>query len=396
VTHSCSDLEDLIDLLTREQVVQADPFRQYLAKRGGVAGLPADRDAALAELVRDGVLTPFQAQYLAAGETAALRVGKYQLLDRLGSAGSSVYRAKKSSGALIALKLLPADDCVNPATVERFRREAEALARTDHPGIVGIKEFGEDSGRLFLAMEHVDGQSLVERLQKEGPLAPVPAVHIVLEALQALAHLHQAGLVHRDLRPSHLLIDREGRVRIVDLGVARFLDDRAGALTRKFDPGRVLGSLEYQAPEQMIDSHDVDIRADVYALGATFYYLLTGKAPFNNAALLRLAAGVVTHPQPLGQLRPDVPRALAAVIEKMMAARPEERYQTPAEAAVALQGWLREVSPTARKAGWFFSTPASSSSRRASGDPDNWVGVLIIAALAALVALLANVLWTGS
>jgi serine/threonine protein kinase len=392
VTHHCSSAEDLLAQLSRDQVVSADDLRRYLAQRGGPASLPADVDDALGELVSDGVLTQFQAEQVAAGNAAALRVGKYLLLDRVGSTHSSVYRARKlPAGGPCALKLLAADQSDDRGTVERFRREAEALARTDHPGIVGIKELGEDAGRLFLAMDLVEGQTLVEKVQQEGPLAPLPAVGIIQQALEAVGHLHHAGLVHRDLRPAHLMVDGEGHVRIVDLGVARFLEDRAGALTRKFDAGRVLGSLEYQSPEQMIDSHEVDIRADIYALGATFYYLLTGKAPFNHAALLRLAAGVVTRPQPLTQARPEVPPALAAIVEKMMAPGAEDRYRTPGEAGRALEAWLQQALPSSKKPR--AKTPAPGAA--APAESENWALVLAVAAGTALLALAAGMLWRG-
>jgi serine/threonine protein kinase len=391
VTNHCSGVEELIDLLTREQVVSAEQLRQYLEERGGMSSLPAESDAALGELVQDGLLTAFQAQQLTTGNAGDLRVGKYLLMDRLGRSDSSVYQAKKlPSGGVLAIKLLAADGSVNHATVERFRREAEALARTDHPGVVGIKEFGESSGRLFLAMEYVDGQTLVERVQQEGPLAPMAAVRVIQEALAAMAHMHQAGLIHRDLRPGHLMVDREGRVRILDLGVARFLEDRAGALTRKFEAGRVLGSIEYQAPEQMIDSHDIDCRADVYALGATFYYLLTGKAPFNHAALLRMAAGVVTRPQPVGQARPDVPASLVAIVEKMMASKPEDRYRTPREAAQALEAWEKQALAVGKDA-----RSASPAVPPRTSDRESWSLIVLFAAAAALATLVVGMLWKG-
>src|SRR5262249_32897795 len=150
-------------------------------------------------------------------------------------------------------------------------------------------------------------------------------------ALDALAHIHQAGLVHRNLEPGHILLDQAGNARIVDLGMARFLDDPNANLTVLNGHSRFLGTVVYQSPEQLVHSHDVDIRTDVSALGATLYFLLTGKAPFCRQGLLRLAAGVVTHPQPLAQLRPDLPREVVGVVERMMAYDREQRYATPGE-----------------------------------------------------------------
>jgi serine/threonine protein kinase len=340
--------EELIDLISRHQLIEPEALWQYLASRGGAAALPEDAAVVVTDLVEEKLLTRFQGDQILAGEALGLVVGRYRLLERLGSAASSVYlceRRQGPPGLRFALKILPLDDTVPTAEVERFRREAEALARLEHPAIVGIKDSGEDHGRLFLLMERIEGDNLAELVAREGPLPPVPACRLILGALEALDHIHKAGLLHRDLQPRHLMRDREGGVHVIDLGVARFVKESGGSLTEDLEPGRLLGSVEYLSPEQVADSHDVDVRSDVYGLGATFYFLLTGQAPFNQHALLRLAAGVVTHPRPLHQLRPDVPREVVAVVEGMMAIDPAQRFQTPAEAAAALQSWLLEVSP---------------------------------------------------
>jgi serine/threonine-protein kinase len=339
--------DELIDLITRYQLIEPEPLWQYLAGRGGAAGLPGDMAEAVAEMVAAGLLSTYQGEQLGSGDVSGLVVGKYRILDRLGPASSTVYLCERRSGGgnRLAVKILPLGERATEADVERFRREAEALARLDHPGIVSIKEFGEEPGRLYLMMEHIEGESLAELVARQGPLAPVPAARLIQEAAVALAHVHQAGLVHRNLHPDHLLWDCEGKVRLIDLGLARFLDDPGGALTMNMEPGQVLGSVEYLPPEQVINGHAVDGRADVYGLGAIFYFLLTGKAPFSQHALLRLAAGVVTHPQPLAQLRPDVPRPLAAIIERMMALDPQQRYQDAREIPPALGDWLQEVAP---------------------------------------------------
>ena len=348
--------DELIDLITRHQVIDPEALWQHLAGKGGAAGLPTDVSEALAELVAAGLLTAYQGEQLRAGTVHGLIVGKYRVLDRLGPPCSRVYRCERHfassgcggpvrAGQRFAVKLLPLSEGGNATEVERFRREAEALARLDHPGIVAIKEFGEEKGRLYLLMEHVEGESLAELVAREGRLAPVPAARLIQEAALALTHVHQAGLVHRNLQPDHLMQDRKGAVRLINLGLVRFLDDPGGALTTNLGPDQVLGSVEYLPPEQIANSHEVDGRADVYALGAVFYFLLTGKAPFDQHALLRLAAGVVTHPQPLSQLCPDVPPLLGALIERMMAAGPEQRFQQAGEVAAALEDWLLEVSP---------------------------------------------------
>lgn len=338
--------EELLDLITRHQVIEAEALWQFLASKGGVGGLSADASEVVGDLVQEGLLSPYQGEQLLSGEVGKLIVGKYQLLDRLGGLDSSVYLAqRKPHGPKVALKLLTRDQNVPTTLVERFRREAEALARLDHPGIVGIKDSGEDEGRLFLVMEYLEGETLAELVQREGPLPPAMAVRIVHTALEALEHIYQGGLVHRNLEPGHLMIDQTGKVRIVDLGLARFLDEPGANLTLFGASSQLLGTVEYQSPEQLINSHDVDIRTDIYALGAILYFLLTGKAPFGQHALLRLAAGVITYPQPLAQLRPDLPTELIEVVERMMALDRQQRPGTPAEASAALEEWLHVVSP---------------------------------------------------
>lgn len=356
MSHPTLVTDDLVELISRHQIIDAEPLWQFLAARGGAAALPHDAADVTADLVRDRLLTEFQADHLLAGSAAELVVGRYLLLDRLGDLGSNVFLARPRrasspavtparAAAPVVLKLLSRDQDIPASVVERFRREAEALARLDHPGIVGIKDSGEDAGRLFLVTEYIDGQSLAERVRHQGPMPPALAARIVHGALEALDHVHAAGLVHRSLEPGHLMVDRDERVRIVDLGVARFLDDPASSLTMFGGGSQFLGSVEYQSPEQLRNSHDVDIRTDVYALGAIFYFLLTGKAPFSQHALLRIAAGVITHPQPLGQLRPDLPREVIGVVERMMACDPDARFATPREAIHGLDGWLNQVSP---------------------------------------------------
>ncbi|MFO0879112.1 MAG: serine/threonine-protein kinase [Gemmataceae bacterium] len=338
--------EELLEQITRYHVVDPESLWKFVAGRGGAGGLAAEPGDLLADLCREGLLTPFQAEQLLAGAPEELAVGKYLLLNPLGDLDSSVFRARRRpDGSLVALKLLQRGQDVSPRVIERFRREAEALARLDHPRIVGIKEFGEDHGRLYLAMTFIDGISLDELIHRQGPLPPAQAVRIVHQALDALQHIHKSGLVHRNLEPGHLVLDPQGDVHLVDLGLARFLDEPGGNLTLFQGSSQLLGTVAYQSPEQLRNSHEVDIRTDIYAVGAILYFLLSGKVPFSQHALLRLAAGVVTHPQPLAQLRPDLPAELVATVERLMAVNRDQRPATPADAAALLATWLHAVSP---------------------------------------------------
>jgi serine/threonine-protein kinase len=335
---------ELIELMTDHQVAEPESLWQYLADRGGAGSLPPGGAAAAAELVAAGLLTPFQADRLLTGDGLSLGVGRYRLLDRL---GGRVYLGERRPGGLskVAIKVLPLTGQHDRADVERFRREAEALARLDHPGIVSVKEVGEDGGRLFLIMPLVEGRTFRQVVADEGPLLPAPAARLIGEAALTLSYVHESGLIHRDVQPDHLMRDGRGAARLLGLGLVRFLDSPADNLTHNLQPDAVLGEVAFLSPEQILDSHEADARSDVYGLGATFYFLLTGQAPFSRHAALRLASGVVAHPQPLAQLRPDVPQELREVVERMMAMSAEARYQTAAEAAAAIGRWLAEVYP---------------------------------------------------
>jgi serine/threonine protein kinase len=215
----------------------------------------------------------------------------------------------------VAVKVLYGTKAQDRTALERFRREARAAAALDHPNIVRAFDVGQDDHLHFLAMEFVDGVSLQDLVRKRGPLPQGIAADYLRQAALGLQHAHEAGLVHRDLKPSNLMVDRRGGVKILDLGLARFHEDN-GDLTR----GAVLGVEDYIAPEQVLDSHTVDIRADVYSLGAVFYFCLTGKPP-RKAGTAAVA--------------PSARRKLMNVIHKMMAQEPEHRFATPADVAEA-------------------------------------------------------------
>jgi hypothetical protein len=269
---------------------------------------------------------------------AALLAGRYQLLDKLGAGGmGAVFRARDIKlDRHVAVKLLPQDSAPDPDAVARFRREARALARLTHPGIIHAYDSGEDNGRPFLVMELVEGRSLAAVLRDQGHLAPTRAADCAYQAALALHYAHQSGLVHRDVKPSNLLLSADGRVRLLDLGLARFLQDQIGeaALTRT---GSGLGTPDYAPPEQFRDARRADARSDVYALGCTLYHLIAGRVPFPGSSFSeKVEAHESKEPTPLEELCPEVPTGLALAVRKMMAKRPADRFQSMADVAEAL------------------------------------------------------------
>src|SRR5438876_958011 len=183
-------------------------------------------------------------------------------------------------------------------------------------------------------------------VNRGGPLDPIRAAHYIRQAALGLQHAHEiAGLVHRDIKPGNILIDRGGIVKVLDMGLARFFHDEDDVLTKKYDEN-VLGTADYLAPEQALDSHSVDIRADIYSLGATFYFILTGTTPFNEGTVAqKLIWHQTRQPKSVQVLRPEVPAEISAIVEKMMAKDPAQRYQTPADVAEVLGPWTQQPIP---------------------------------------------------
>jgi tRNA A-37 threonylcarbamoyl transferase component Bud32 len=245
----------------------------------------------------------------------------------------------------VAIKVLPTAKAEDEASRTRFYREARAIAAVDHPNLVRAYDIDQDDNLHFLVMEFVDGTNLQELVRKSGPLDVARACHYVYGAAVGLQHAHEIGLVHRDIKPGNILIDRSGVIKVLDLGLARFFNDEEDNLTRVHDEN-VLGTADYLAPEQALDSHTVDIRADIYSLGATFYFLLTGTPPFPDGTVpQKLLWHQQREPKPIRSIRPEVPDGVAAVISRMMAKRPEDRYQTPADVIAAMQPWVATPIP---------------------------------------------------
>ena len=295
-------------------------------------------------LIKEGVLTHFQAEKLIAGRWRGFLIsGKYRLLERLGAGGmGAVYLCEHiKMRRKVALKILPVQQAEDPASLARFYREARAVARLDHPNIVRAHDIDNDDKLHFIVLEFVDGANLHDFIRRNGTLKPERAAHYIRQAALGLQHAHEAGLVHRDIKPGNLLLDRQGVVKILDMGLARFFHEDSAAFIKEYEVGYIIGTGDYIAPEQIVDSR-VDIRADIYSLGGTMYYLLTGKSPFQEGTnAQKIIWHQVRHPKSLRVLRPDLPEALLRVFEKIMAKEPGRRFQTPIELAAALEPFAR-------------------------------------------------------
>lgn len=285
-----------------------------------------------------------------ADHTDLVQVRDYHLLKKLGEGGmGTVYKAVHTRlDRIFALKVLPPDRMRDEQAVARFQREMRAVGAFDHPAIVRATDAGELDGTHFLVMEYVDGLDLSTLAERIGPL-PIPdACELVRQAAEGLQHVHERDMVHRDVKPSNLMLTPQGSVKILDLGLA-LLHGSSESLFELTTVGQFMGTLDYMAPEQADDSHEVDIRADVYSLGAALYKLLTNRAPFAGPKFnspLKKFKGLALLPVPsICELRPEVPQELAETIDRMLAKAPDDRFATPEDVARALEPFTEGCDP---------------------------------------------------
>jgi serine/threonine protein kinase len=315
----------------------------WVAKARKRGKLPATAPQLAALLVQHQTLTTFQAEQLLAGRWRNFVIHKkYRVLDLLGAgrAGGVFLCEHVDMKRRVAIKMIPPGR-LNQENLQRFMREA-AMASLVHPNLVHALDFDHDGQLYFLVMEYIDGVDLVQLVKQRGPLDFSRAAHFAAQAATGLQHAFEAGWVHRDVKPSNLLLDRIGRIKITDMGMARLMSDANDELTRQVEAQAgeqtILGSIDFMSPEQAYDSHDVDIQTDVYSLGASLYYVLTGRPPLppgtvpEKMLFLQRKTAMTAR-----SLRPDIPLDLEAVLNRMMAKRPELRYESPAAAAAALK-----------------------------------------------------------
>ncbi len=289
--------------------------------------------------------------------------GRYRLEVRIGAGGmSTVYRAlDETLERRVAIKLLNREVSSDSDELERFRREARAVAQLSHPNVVGVIDAGEDDSRPYIVFEYVEGETLKERIRRLGPL-PIPeAVAYAIEIARALGAAHARHIVHRDVKPQNVLIDEEGAAKVTDFGIARTLDEEG--LTAD---GRVIGTTDYVSPEQALGS-PVTGQSDLYSLGIVLYEMLTGEVPFKGDNQVAVAMKHVREPLPdVQQTRSDISAALASVVDRATAKQPSDRYRDDAELIADLEDALaietaRSGSVTGEVTAVLRSLPAQTS-----------------------------------
>jgi serine/threonine-protein kinase len=341
--------------------------------------LPAtERGRVLARfLVQEGVLTRFQAENLLAGRTHGFILGQYRILDEIGRGGMGrVFKAEhRTMDRIVALKVLAAQLTRTDKARVMFQREVRAAARLVHPHIVTAFDANHVGERFFLVLEYIHGPTLATLVREQGPLPVGQACEFIRQAALGLQHAHVLGMVHRDIKPSNLLVQpaidpssgSRGVVKVTDFGLARLGEDTppideldsSGSIFGV--PSVVMGTPDYLSPEQGRDLENVDIRSDIYSLGCTFYFVLTGEVPFpGGSALEKIERHATVEPEPVESLRPVVPPGVAAILRRMIAKKPGDRFQTPAEVADALEPFA-EDRPVVWQPGRPASMPSMSS-----------------------------------
>ncbi|HYT93298.1 MAG TPA: protein kinase [Gemmataceae bacterium] len=352
----------LIELLRRHRLLNAQQLASLPAVRSGHG---QDPRTLAKTLVQHGWLTVYQMNQLFAGHANELVLGPYHILDRLGQGGQSlVFKARHSETSLaVALKVIRSELLETADARQQFLQEMEAMAELDHPNIVQFCDADQAGDTFYCAMEYIEGTDLGKYVRLTGMLPPVQAADYIRQTALGLQHAHERNLIHRDIKPVNLFLTSEqgqarpalespraaarglgALIKILDWGLACLRPTRArgNAADQSNSGGAIIGTADYLSPEQARNANIADIRSDIYSLGCTFYYLLTGQPPFPGGTLVeKLMHHSTAEPKPVESLNPEVTPALTAVLKRMLAKKPEERYQTPAAVAMALASFCR-------------------------------------------------------
>ncbi len=382
--------EEFIALLIQSRLLDAESAQEALRQWRAAAGVDAD-DATQwrSWLVEQKLITAYQASLLGRGHTEGYFLRNYKILDRIGRGRmAGVYRAIDEIGNQVAIKVLPPSKAKDPILLARFQREARLVERLAHVNVMRAREVGEVDGFNYLVMDHLDGETLDAVLQRRVKLSVEESVDLLEQALSGLQHIHEQGLVHRDLKPGNImLVPRPGPsepdvttgciLKILDFGLSRVAnDDQTPEPVQELQltaAGAMLGTSDYIAPEQARDARAADIRADIYSLGCVAYHLLAGRPPFpDKNAIRQMVRHATETPPSLEQTRPDAPAFLQKLLDRMLAKDPADRFTTPAEALHDLRAPSRatesfEAVQTLR------IPPAVPSPMFAIGEPDSAV-----------------------
>lgn len=337
-------VDRLIELVEKSQLAEPEVLEKALDEiRVNLGGdLPSSAVDLAKSLQKKKVVTHWHCEKLLQGKYKGFFLGKHKLLGHIGSGGmSSVYLAEHMKmHDLRAIKVLPRSKLGKSSYLARFQQEAKAIASLNHPNIVRAHDIDNQGDTHYIVMEYVDGDDLQTIIKKNGPMSFEKVAEYIAQAARGLQHAHEVGLIHRDVKPANVLVNSAGKIKLLDLGLALFADDEQASLTMDFND-KVLGTADYLAPEQALNSHKVDHRADQYGLGCTMYFLLTGQAPFPSGTIAqRIAKHQKEMPKEIRKIRAKCPGELEGICWKLMQKDPKFRYSSSAQVAEVLERWL--------------------------------------------------------
>ncbi|MEZ6086763.1 MAG: serine/threonine-protein kinase [Pirellulaceae bacterium] len=358
-----------IEVVRKSKLVDDEAFKKTLRRVKQAAGgkLPDDAMVIAERCLIDHLLTAWQIEKLLTGKYKGFFLGKFKLLGHIGTGGmSSVYLAEHTRmNDLRAIKVLPKKRVDDSSYLARFQLEAKAIASLNHDNIVRAYDIDNEGDLHYIVMEYVAGDDLQQIVKRNGPMSFVKAADYIAQAARGLQHAHDRGLIHRDIKPANLLVNKQGQVKLLDMGLALLESEEDHSLTVANNEN-VLGTADYLAPEQALNSHKVDHRVDIYGLGCTLYFLLCGRPPFNDGTL---AQRIIKHqtemPDDIRKTRPDCPGELEGICVKMIQKDARYRYKDAAAVADALQAWLAKSKQAST-----VRTGGGGSESRKSSDSD--------------------------
>jgi eukaryotic-like serine/threonine-protein kinase len=353
----------LMDALRQHSLLSPDQLAQLPNLAQGRCG---NARAFAKMLLQRGWLSVYQVNQLLAGNGHELMIGPYFVLEKLGQGGlSAVYKGRhREHGGLVAVKMIKAEVFASPEGRQQFLQEVEAMARLDHPNIVQFCDADQFKDTFYFAMEYVEGTDMGKVVRLSGALPVHEACDYIRQAALGLQHAYERNLIHRDIKPvnlflTHVPVDAAGSrsdidtmkttmlmkplIKILDWGLASLRNPKGLSAKQSEEIARtIVGTADYLAPEQARNANTVDIRGDIYSLGCSLYFLLTGQAPFPDGTLMqKIMQHQQAEPQPVDHFRSDVPDGVIAILKRMMAKQAEERFQTPASAGLALLPFTR-------------------------------------------------------
>ncbi|MFT3879793.1 MAG: serine/threonine-protein kinase [Gemmatales bacterium] len=335
---------DFLKLVRKSGLLSQDVVQKFEHDNPTILKNPA---AISALMLKQGLITSFQGKVLLSGKHLGFILGPYKVLEPIGKGGMGrIFLAEHMTlHRRVAIKALQSEKAKKPELLKRFYREARAAAALDHPNIVKVFDVNEGAGTHFLVMEYISGLTLRQVITAKGPLPYQIAVRYIIKTATGLKHAHEKGFIHRDIKPDNIIVSNEGHIKILDMGLARSLNEDADNLTKMLNPNAVYGSVDYISPEQSIGGK-VDARSDLYSLGATLFALIAGVPPFSGTAAQILVSHQLTKVPDLSAFQPSIPPQLNAIVAKLMAKKPEKRYSNAGEVIDALLPFSQSGQPS--------------------------------------------------